>query len=160
MVSTKMNRKAKIPEYAIRAKKSFRNSLLEKARKIRVEEAGSTFGIYKSARLEEIAKELDMFFEDEKEYRLRFRRIATVSGDVSSPEQLPEEVKKQINLSRKILRDVNRREEERAKEAAEILLKAAKVQGVFPFIKFFLSDIASKCLRAVGTAYSQSVILK
>ena len=93
MVSIKMNRKAKIPEYAIKAKKFFRNSPLEKARKIRVEEVGSTFGIYKSARLEEIAKELDMFFKDEKEYRLRFRRIATVSGDVSSPEQLPKEVR-------------------------------------------------------------------
>jgi len=163
MVSSKMTKKTKIPEYAVKARKFFRNSQMEKARKLRREESGesgATFGIYRSVRLEEIAKDLDMFLENKKEYKRRFRRIAAVSGDAASPEHFPEEVKKEIDFSRKILRDVNRREEERAKEAADVLLKAARHRDIFPSMRFFLGDTASKCLKAVGTAYYQRVILK
>ncbi len=140
-----MGKKARIPEVALRAKERYGSSIWERARRLRVEEAHAMPAML-PGELEDIARELEVFFGRGREQERRMRRMLR--------EGMPE-------LSEDVLAELERAERAlrgcapatmRAEEAAEALKRAAHLtEGQ---ARLYFTELAQRCLRAVSTSFS------
>ncbi len=136
-------RKAGIPEVALRARERFGSSVLERARKLRLEEAQGMPSLPEEEP-ELIAEALEVFLKERKEQQRRLKRLLR-----EGMPELPQQALEEVESARRALRGGE------VAEAAEALQRASQLAS--GQARLYLTELAQRCLRGISTSFSVEV---